>query len=47
MKQELQRILQLVDSHPVLRERVHYIQDYDEEVGRALAWGLTVVSMYR
>ena len=39
MKQELHRILTLIDEHPVLRERVHYVQDYDEEVGRALAVG--------
>ena len=39
MKLELQRILTLIDTHPVLKERVHYIQDYDEEVGRALAIG--------
>ena len=29
----------MVDSDVVLRQRVHYIQDYDEEVGRALAVG--------
>lgn len=39
MKRELQHILQLIDAHPVLKERVHYVQDYDEEVGRALAVG--------
>ena len=39
MKHELQRLLWLIDSHPTLKERVHYIQDYDEEVGRALAVG--------
>lgn len=39
MKHELQRILTLIDSQPVLKERVHYIQDYDEEVGRNLAIG--------
>ncbi|MEO8691384.1 MAG: alpha-glucan family phosphorylase [Candidatus Saccharimonas sp.] len=39
MKEELHRILTLVDEHPVLRSRVHYIQDYDEEVGRALSIG--------
>lgn len=39
MKQELKRILTLVHHNPVLRERVHYIQDYDEEVGQALSFG--------
>jgi alpha-glucan phosphorylase len=39
MYQRLLDILKLVDGDPVLRERVHYIQDYDEELGRALAIG--------
>lgn len=39
MYQRLLEILRLIDSDPVLRERVHYIQDYDEELGRALAIG--------
>lgn len=39
MYQRLLSILKLVDGDPVLRERVHYIQDYDEELGRALAIG--------
>ena len=32
MYQRLLSILKLVDGDPVLRERVHYIQDYDEEL---------------
>jgi len=39
MKDELRHLLETVDSNPILKERVHYIQDYDEEVGRALAIG--------
>ena len=39
MYQRLLSILKLVDGDPVLRKRVHYIQDYDEELGRALAIG--------
>lgn len=39
MKQELKRILTLVHHDPVLRDRVHYLQDYDEEVGQALSFG--------
>lgn len=39
MYQRLIDILKLIDNDPVLRERVHYIQDYDEELGRALAVG--------
>ena len=42
MYQQLLTILKLVDSDPVLRERVHYIQDYDEALGRALAIGSDV-----
>ena len=39
MYQKLLEVLKLIDNDPVLRERVHYIQDYDEELGRALAIG--------
>lgn len=39
MYQRLLEILKMVDSDMVLRDRVHYIQDYDEELGRALAVG--------
>lgn len=39
MYQHLLRILQLIDQDPILRERVHYIQDYDEELGRAMSIG--------
>ena len=39
MYQKLLEVLKLIDSDPVLKERVHYIQDYDEELGRALAIG--------
>lgn len=39
MYQRLLEILKMVDGDMVLRERVHYIQDYDEELGRVLAVG--------
>lgn len=39
MYQRLIDVLKLIDNDPVLHERVHYIQDYDEELGRALAVG--------
>lgn len=39
MKHELQRMLTLTHNDPILRQRVHYIQDYDEEIGQALAFG--------
>jgi starch phosphorylase len=39
MYQRLVEILRLVNDDPVLSSRVHYIQDYDETLGRALAIG--------
>lgn len=39
MKRELQSMLQIADRHAILRPRFHYLQDYDEEVGQALAFG--------
>lgn len=39
MYEKLQQLLKLIDTDPVLKERVHYLQDYDEELGRALALG--------
>ena len=36
---KLQELLATIDADPVLKERVHYIEDYDETVGRALALG--------
>ncbi len=39
MYQHLLDILKAVDNDPVLRERVHYLQDYDEELGRAMSVG--------
>lgn len=42
MYMKLQEILKLVAGDDVLRERVHYIQDYDEPLGKALAFGSDV-----
>lgn len=39
MKHELQCMLHMAYEHPVLRDRFHYLQDYDEEIGQALAFG--------
>lgn len=39
MYQHLLTILKLIDQDPILRDRVHYLQDYDEELGRALSIG--------
>jgi starch phosphorylase len=35
----LLELLELIDSDEVLRERVKYISDYDEQVAKALSWG--------
>lgn len=42
MHQRLLEILELIDRDPILRERVHYLQDYDEELGRAMSIGADV-----
>lgn len=39
MYQHLLDILKMVDEDPIFRERVHYLQDYDEELGFALSVG--------
>ena len=39
MRARLNQVLKLIDGDDLLRERVHYIQDYDEELGFALAAG--------
>lgn len=39
MKQELQRMLHIAHDNQVLRQRFHYLQDYDEAAGQALAFG--------
>ena len=36
---KLMNTLRLIDSHPVLKKRVHYLPDYDEELGLALSLG--------
>lgn len=36
---KLMGLLKKIDGDPILRERVHYLPDYDEELGRALAMG--------
>ena len=39
MFRKLMDTLHLIDQHPVLRERVHYLPDYDEELGLGLSMG--------
>lgn len=42
MKNELSELWADIDSHPILKDRVKYVVGYDEEVGRALAFGCDV-----
>lgn len=42
MKNELERILSIIDNNEILKKRVHFIKDYDEELGRALAQGADI-----
>lgn len=42
MYQRLLEILKMIDADPILHERVHYLQDYDEELGRAMSIGSDV-----
>lgn len=39
MSEKLRRLLETVDKNPILKRRVHYLADYDEELGRALSVG--------
>lgn len=36
---KLMDLLHKIDSNPILKARVHYLPDYDEELGRALSMG--------
>ena len=42
MLARLKQVLETIDSDPILKARVHYLPDYDEELGRALALGANV-----
>jgi starch phosphorylase len=42
MQAELKRILKIVNDDPTLTARVHFIQDYDEPLARAIAQGSDV-----
>ncbi|MDO5481109.1 MAG: glycogen/starch/alpha-glucan phosphorylase [Candidatus Saccharibacteria bacterium] len=39
MLARLKSVLEIIDNDPVLKERVHYLPDYDEELGRVLSVG--------
>jgi len=38
----LKRILSTIDANEILKDRVHFIQDYDESLSRAMAHGVDV-----
>jgi len=42
MKDELKRILHRINDYPALRERVHFVQDYDEELAEHLVTGADI-----
>lgn len=42
MYRQLEELLQLVDRDPILRQRVHYLADYDEQLAWALAVGSNI-----
>ena len=42
MSGRLKALLTIVDQNPILKRRVHYLPDYDEELGRALSVGSNV-----
>ena len=42
MLSRLKSVLKIIDDDPILKERVHYLPDYDEELGRALSIGANV-----
>ncbi|MBQ6486204.1 alpha-glucan family phosphorylase [Candidatus Saccharibacteria bacterium] len=42
MAAKLKRLLEIVDRNSILKKRVHYLPDYDEELGRALSIGANV-----
>src|SRR3989339_107199 len=42
MKDELKRILHRINDYPALRERVHFVQDYDEELAEHLVTGVDI-----
>ena len=39
MFERLMNVLHTINNHPVLKERVHYLPDYDEELGLGLSLG--------
>lgn len=42
MQGELARILKIIDQNPILKKRVHFVENYDEDLARALAHGADI-----
>lgn len=42
MIRELERILSVIDSNPILEKRVHFIENYDEELSKAISQGADI-----
>lgn len=42
MKGKLERILNIINNNEILKKRVHFIQDYDEDLGKTLAQGADI-----
>jgi starch phosphorylase len=42
MKQELERILKIANNNEILRKRVHFLSNYNEEIARCLSEGADV-----
>ena len=42
MQNEIARILRIIDGHPVLKRRVHFVENYDEILAKSLAQGSDV-----
>jgi glucan phosphorylase len=42
MKEKLGKILSIINNNEILKKRVHFIQDYDEALGKALARGADI-----
>lgn len=39
MQEELKRILKIINDHPILKERVHFVKNYNEVLAKSLAQG--------
>lgn len=42
MQKEMTRIFELIDANPILKARVHFVQNYDEDIARKLVQGADV-----